>query len=103
METAPIECDSDCQPLSGILLITMAFRQGLSQAGWFFLANLIGVFVLNGLARLPDQPVRIHWIAEGVNLVSWLVFAVASRTLFQNIHANVSGDLPVSSRAVTTK
>jgi hypothetical protein len=89
--------------LSGILLITMAFRQNLSQAGWLFLVNLVGVFILNGLARLPDQPVRIHWIAEGINLVSWLVFAVAARTLFQNMHANVSGGLPVSSRAVTTK
>ena len=89
--------------LSGILLIRLAFRKNLVQAGWLFIVNLIGVLVLNGLARLPDQPVRIHWIAEGINLVAWLAFAVAAWSIYQSMRANSGGDLPAFPRVVSTK
>ena len=68
--------------ISGILLVTFAFRQKLAISGWLFILNLLGIFVLNGLARLPEQPIALQWIEEGINTVSWLAFAAAARTLY---------------------
>lgn len=78
--------------LSGVLLIAFAFRQRLSTAGWLFIVNLIGVFVMNGLARLPEQPVTIHWVAEGINTISWLAFVIAAWMLYQYARINLGLD-----------
>lgn len=64
--------------LSGILLITFAFRQKLSKAGWLFLVNLVGIFVLNALARTSEQTIFVQWTAEGINSISCLGFATAA-------------------------
>lgn len=75
-----------------ILLIVFAFRQKLSTAAWLFILNLIGIFIMNGLARLPEQPIHIHWIAEAINTVSWLSFAFASLMVYRYARANFSGE-----------
>jgi hypothetical protein len=85
--------------ISGILLIVFAFRQRLTMAGWLFIANLFGIFILNGLARLPEQPISLQWIEEGINTFSWLVFAIAAGRVYQHalakfgIAASVSAQL----------
>lgn len=88
--------------VSGILLIVLAFRQKLAAAGWLFILNLVGIFILNGLARLPEQPIAMQWVEEGINAVSWLAFAIAASSVYQHarakfgVDASVSGQLPIA-------
>lgn len=84
--------------LSGSLLVSFAFRQKLFAAGWLFLLNLVGVFLLNGSARLPEQSISLHWINETINLVAWLVFAIAARIVKQHVRRNLEGNFSVASR-----
>ena len=70
--------------VTGILLIAFGFRQQLPLAGWLFIVNLVGVFLLNGMARLPEQPISLQWIEEAINAVSWLCFAVAAWMVFNH-------------------
>jgi hypothetical protein len=86
--------------VSGILLITFAFRQGLSKAGWLFIVNLIVVFILNGLARAAEQTVMIHWMAESVDSVSTLCYAIAVWIVCQHVYENV-GNHPSVVRPLT--
>ena len=73
---------------TSILLIVFAFRQKLSLAGTLFIVNLIIVFVMNGLARMPEQTIALQWIEESINTVSWFCFAVASKKVFENTQEN---------------
>lgn len=83
---------------SGILLVTFAFRQGLPVVGWLFIINLLGIFVLNGLARLSEQPISLQWIEEGINTVSWLAFAVAAYRIYQHARVKFGKDAPVAAK-----
>lgn len=83
--------------VSGILLITFAFRQKLSVAGWLFLLNLVGVFALNGLAR-TSQTIFIHWIDESVNTLSCLGFMIAAKIVYEYARANYGVDTAVASQ-----
>ena len=69
--------------ITGLLLIVFGFRQKLPLAGWLFVVNLVGVFLLNGLARIDEQTIVLQWIDESINAMAWLCFAVAARQLFQ--------------------
>jgi hypothetical protein len=73
---------------SGILLITFSFRQKLSKAGWFFLLNLVGVFTLNGLARIAEQTIFVQWIDEGINTLSCLGFMLAAKIVYEYARTN---------------
>lgn len=66
---------------TGILLIVFGFRQKMPLAGWLFIVNLVGIFLLNGLARMENQSIALQWIEESINTVSWLCFALAARKL----------------------
>jgi len=88
--------------VSGILLIIFAFRQKLSMAGWLFIINLVAIFVLNGLARLPEQPVFLHWIDEGINTVSCLGFVIAAKTVYQYVRVNFGVDAFADQKPATT-
>lgn len=88
--------------ISGILLITFAFRQKLSKAGWLFVVNLVGIFVLNGLARMPEQSILLHWIDEGINTASWLAFAVAAWMVYRYARINFEVDAFASTRQVSS-
>jgi hypothetical protein len=52
-----------------------------------FIINLVGVFLLNGLARMPEQTIALQWIEESINTVSWLAFAVAAYKIYQHTRA----------------
>lgn len=73
--------------ITGILLLTFAFRQRLPAAGWLFILNLIGILLLNGLARLESQPIYLQWIEEGINTIAWLAFAIAANQVY--VHTRV--------------
>lgn len=68
--------------VTSVLLIVFAFRQKMPFMGLLFILNLIGVFALNGLARLENQTITLQWIEEGINAISWLVFAVAAWKIY---------------------
>lgn len=74
--------------VTGILLAVFGFRRKLSLAGWLFIANLAGVFLLNGLARLPEQPISLQWVEELINAAAWLCFAVAAKQVFEHARKN---------------
>ena len=74
--------------ITGILLIVFGFRQKLPLAGWLFIINLVGIFLLNGLARMDDQTIALQWIEESINTVSWLCFAIASKKIFEYTRDN---------------
>jgi hypothetical protein len=69
--------------ITGLLLIVFGFRQKLPLAGWLFVINLIGIFLLNGLARINGQTIALQWLEELINAVAWLCFAVAALQVFQ--------------------
>lgn len=70
--------------LTTILLTMFALRLKLTLAAGLFLVNLLVVFVMNGMARLPEQPIRMQWIEESMNAVSWLAFALGARLLYRH-------------------
>ncbi|MDX1377972.1 MAG: hypothetical protein R3307_03915 [Anaerolineales bacterium] len=74
--------------VTSVLLIIFAFRQKLTLAGVLFVVNLIIIFVMNGLARIPDQTIALQWIEESINTVSWLCFAIASKKVFDHARTN---------------
>jgi len=74
--------------ITGLLLIVFGFRQKMPLAGWLFIINLVGIFLLNGLARIDEQTIALQWIEESVNTVSWFCFAVASKKVFENTQEN---------------
>lgn len=78
--------------ITGIFLILFAFRQKLRAAGWLFILNLAGIFILNGLARIGDQTIPLQWIEEGVNTISWLAFAIAANQVYLNTRINFGVD-----------
>jgi hypothetical protein len=57
-----------------------------------YIVNLLIVFVMNGLARAPEQTVLLHWIAESVDTVSCLCFAMAAWIMYQHAPRSVGGD-----------
>ena len=87
--------------ITGIFLLTFAFRQRLSTAGWLFILNLIGIILLNSLARLDDQTIALQWIEEGINTIAWLAFAVASNQVYGYIRVHFGVD-PEQARLVVT-
>lgn len=78
-----------------LLLIALAIRMNLFLLGVLFALNLLGIFVLNGLARLPEQTIGLHWMAEGINALTWLVFAVSAWGMYRHLHANLKNHMPV--------
>lgn len=78
--------------ITGIFLLVFAFRQRLSTAGWLFILNLIGIFLLNGLARLESQPISLQWIEESINTLAWLAFAIASNQIYGYTRAHFGVD-----------
>lgn len=78
--------------VTGILLVIFGFRQRLPLAGWLFIVNLAGILLLNGLARLPEQPITLQWIEETINTVAWLAFMVAASKVYQYTRENFGVD-----------
>lgn len=78
--------------VTGILLIVFGFRQKMPMAGWLFILNLVGIFVLNGMARMPEQTIALQWIEEGINTISWLAFMFAATKVYQYTRENFGVD-----------
>jgi hypothetical protein len=71
--------------ITGLALIYFGYRQKMPLVGALFIVNLVGVMLLNGLARLPEQTLVLQWIEEGINTVSWLSFAFAAYKIYQHV------------------
>jgi hypothetical protein len=74
--------------VTGILLIVFGFRQKMPLTGWLFIINLIGIFILNGLARIDTQTIALQWIEEAINAIAWLCFLIASQKVFDYTRKN---------------
>jgi len=74
--------------ITSVLLIVFAFRQKLFLAGALFIINLIIIFVMNGLARMPEQTIALQWMEESINSVSWLCFFIATKEVFDYTRKN---------------
>ncbi len=74
--------------VTGILLIVFGFRQKMPLTGWLFIVNLIGIFLLNGLARMDEQTITLQWIEEAINATAWLCFLIASQKVFDYTRKN---------------
>lgn len=88
--------------VTGILLVIFGFRQKLPLAGWLFLVNLAGILLLNGLARLPEQPITLQWFEEGINTVSWLAFMIAASKVYQYTRENFGVDPALAAQQPAT-
>lgn len=78
--------------LTAVLLILFAARLKLSRAVLLLLVNLLIVLILNGLARQPEQPIRLQWVEEVINVISWLAFAFGTCLLYQYARINFGVD-----------
>lgn len=72
---------------TSVLLVIFAVRQKMPFLAGLFILNLIGVFALNGMARMPDQTIALQWVEEVINAVSWLAFAFAAYKIYQHTRA----------------
>lgn len=86
--------------ITGILLIVFGFRQKMPLAGWLFILNLVGIFLLNGLARIDEQTIVLQWIEEGINTISWLAFMLAATKVYQYTRENFGVDASITPKAV---
>jgi hypothetical protein len=79
---------------AGILLIRQARRQQLAVAAVLFLFNLIAIFALSGMARIPEQTIALQWVEESINVLAQGAFAFAAWQLVQ-------GTIAATKRATT--
>ncbi len=86
--------------VTGILLIIFAFRQNLALAGWLLILNLLGVFTLNGMARM-EQTIMLQWFEQSINALSWLVFWFATSRMYRYVRDNFSVDSVRTVQAVS--
>ena len=61
-----------------VLLIRQAMRQGQSMVALFFLVNIVIVFILSGLARIPEQTIPLQWGEQILNTIGQGAFLYAS-------------------------
>ncbi|MEN9562618.1 MAG: hypothetical protein RIR73_862 [Chloroflexota bacterium] len=64
-----------------VLLIQQARYNNLNKMAWLFLANIVIVFVLSGLARMPEQSIPLQWTEQLLNTFGQGAFAYAAWTL----------------------
>ncbi len=86
--------------MTGILLIIFAFRQNLALVGWLLILNLLGVFTLNGMARM-EQTIMLQWFEQSINALSWLVFWFATSRMYRYVRDNFSVDSMRTVQAVS--
>jgi hypothetical protein len=78
--------------VSTILLAVFAFREKMSAMGVLFIFNFVGVLILNSMARIPVQTISLQWIQEGINTVTWLMFAFAAIKIYEFTRVNFGVD-----------
>jgi len=67
------------------LLIRQANQQKLKVAAWLFAFNLIAIFSLSGMARIPEQTITLQWIEEVINVFGQGAFAFAAWQLGRSV------------------
>lgn len=66
-----------------VLLIQQARRLGHTQLAWLFLTYIAIVFILSGLARMPNQTIPLQWTEQLLNTFAQGAFAFAAWKLAQ--------------------
>jgi hypothetical protein len=61
-----------------VLLIQQARYKNLNKVAWLFLVNIVIVFVLSGLARIPEQSIPLQWTEQLLNTFAQGAFAYAA-------------------------
>lgn len=68
-----------------VLLIQKSRHLGRNLAALLFLVNIIIVFILSGLARIPDQTIPLQWTEQLLNTVSQAAFLYAAWQLAETV------------------
>lgn len=76
-----------------VLLIQIARRLPHQTAVWLFVTNIVFVFLLSGLARIPEQSIPLQWIEQIINTLAQGAFAYAAWAVARAHPAAVSGQL----------
>lgn len=71
-----------------VLVIRQAKQQGQPVTMGLFIFNIVMVFALSGMARIPEQTIALQWIEESLNVLAQGAFALAAGQLVAK-----SGDL----------
>jgi hypothetical protein len=58
-----------------VLLIRQSLREGMRSTALLFAFNLLVVFMMTGMARIPDQTIPLQWTAQITNTLSQAAFA----------------------------
>ena len=72
-----------------VLLIQKSRRVEHNLAALLFLVNIIIVFVLSGMARMPEQTIPLQWTEQILNTLSQAAFAYAAWQLAQRVATKV--------------
>jgi hypothetical protein len=68
-----------------ILLIQQARANSQNLLAVLFLVNIVIVFILSGLARIPDQTIPLQWTEQLLNTFAQGAFAYAAWKLSQTV------------------
>lgn len=79
-----------------VLLIQQARYNNLNKMAWLFLFNIVIVFVLSGLARIPEQSIPLQWTEQLLNTFGQGAFAYAAWKLAAVI---TPASMPVTEQA----
>lgn len=79
-----------------VLLIQQARYNHLNKMAWLFLTNIVIVFVLSGLARIPEQSIPLQWTEQLLNTFGQGAFAYAAWKLAAVI---TPASMPVTGQA----
>jgi hypothetical protein len=72
-----------------ILLIQKSRHFGLSTAAILFALNIILVFILNGMARMPEQTIPLQWTEQIINTVAQGAFLIGAWQLSKTVDTAV--------------
>ena len=78
--------------LMTILLIQLARRQGLNLAAALLLGSIVIVFILSGMARIPEQTIPLQWTEQLLNTSAQGAFAYGVWSITQSISQRSSRD-----------
>ena len=76
--------------VTAVLLIQKSRRLGSNLAALLFLVNIIIVFILSGMARIPTQTIPLQWTEQLLNTLSQGAFVCAAWLLAQRVAAKVT-------------
>ena len=71
-----------------LLMMRLAWRWGMQIATLLFIVNLVVVFVLAGMARIPAQTIPLQWTEQILNTLSQGAFAFAAWQLLRRVQSH---------------